>query len=108
MSTTAKQPSCTGRISIGRLQRSILKEDMPVSLVKRDGSIIKMHIKERHTFEGIERKRVEEVKPVDICAIVGFETRDTAGDIKEQLDLASIAIDEPTMNMLFTINDSPF
>ena len=103
--------SYTGRIAIGRLHRGVLKENMPVSLVKRDGSITKTRIKELHTFEGVGRRKVEEIQPGDICAIVGlegFEIGDTVADIENPEGLKSIAIDEPTMSMLFTINDSPF
>jgi GTP-binding protein len=103
--------SYTGRIAIGRLHRGVLKENMPVSLVKRDGSITKTRIKELHTFEGVGRRRVEEIQAGDICAIVGlegFEIGDTVADIENPEGLKSIAIDEPTMSMLFTINDSPF
>ncbi|SDG55566.1 translational GTPase TypA [Psychroflexus sediminis] len=103
--------SYTGRIAIGRLHRGTLKENMPVSLVKRDGSITKTRIKELHTFEGVGRRRVEEIQAGDICAIVGlegFEIGDTVADIENPEGLKSIAIDEPTMSMLFTINDSPF
>ena len=103
--------SYTGRIAIGRLHRGILKENMPVSLVKRDGTISKTRIKELYTFEGVGRRRVEEIQPGDICAIVGlegFEIGDTVADIENPEALKSIAIDEPTMSMLFTINDSPF
>ncbi|GGE19414.1 translational GTPase TypA [Psychroflexus salis] len=103
--------SYTGRIAIGRLHRGVLKENMPVSLVKRDGTISKTRIKELHTFEGVGRRRVEEIQPGDICAIVGlegFEIGDTIADIENPEALKSIAIDEPTMSMLFTINDSPF
>lgn len=101
----------TGRIAIGRLERGVLKEGMPISLVKRDGSIVKSRIKELHTFEGLGRKKVTEVIAGDICAIVGvegFEIGDTISDHENPEGLASIAIDEPTMSMLFTINDSPF
>jgi len=101
----------TGRIAIGRLERGILKEGMPISLVKRDGSVMKSRIKELHTFEGLGRKKVEQVIAGDICAIVGvegFEIGDTIADHENPEGLASIAIDEPTMSMLFTINDSPF
>ncbi|CAM2753022.1 GTP-binding protein [Flavobacterium succinicans] len=101
----------TGRIAIGRLERGVLKEGMPISLVKRDGSISKSKIKELHTFEGLGRKKVEQVIAGDICAIVGvegFEIGDTISDFENPEGLASIAIDEPTMSMLFTINDSPF
>ena len=103
--------SFTGRIAIGRLNRGELKENMPVSLVKRDGSIKKTRIKELHTFDGLGRKKVESVQAGDICAIVGlegFEIGDTVADIENPEGLATIAIDEPTMSMLFSINDSPF
>jgi GTP-binding protein len=103
--------SFTGRIAIGRLQRGVLREGMNISLVKRDGKIIKSKIKELHTFEGLGRKKVEEVIAGDICALVGlegFEIGDTVADWENPEALATIAIDEPTMSMLFTINDSPF
>lgn len=103
--------SFTGRIAIGRLQRGMLKEGMNISLVKRDGKIIKSKIKELHTFEGLGRKKVAEVTAGDICALVGlegFEIGDTVADFENPEALATIAIDEPTMSMLFTINDSPF
>ncbi len=103
--------SFTGRIAIGRLQRGVLREGMNISLVKRDGKIIKSKIKELHTFEGLGRKKVEEVVAGDICALVGlegFEIGDTVADFENPEALATIAIDEPTMSMLFTINDSPF
>ena len=101
----------TGRIAIGRLERGVLREGMPISLVKRDGVIIKSRIKELHTFEGLGRKKVQEVIAGDICAIIGvegFEIGDTIADFENPEALKSIAIDEPTMSMLFTINDSPF
>jgi len=103
--------SFTGRIAIGRLTRGELKEGQRVSLCKADGSIVKTKIKELYTFEGLGRKRVESVEKGDICAIVGlegFEIGDTVADIEEPEALKTIAIDEPTMSMLFTINDSPF
>lgn len=103
--------SFTGRIAIGRLERGVLKEGMPISLVKRDGKILKSRIKELHTFEGLGRKKVSEVIAGDICAIVGiegFEIGDTVADFENPEALKTIAIDEPTMSMLFTINDSPF
>ena len=101
----------TGRIAIGRLERGVLKEGMPISLCKRDGVIMKSRIKELHTFEGLGRKKVQEVLAGDICAIVGvegFEIGDTIADYENPEALQTIAIDEPTMSMLFTINDSPF
>jgi len=103
--------SFTGRIAIGRLQRGTLKTGMQVALVKRDGSIVKTKIKELHTFEGLGRKKVEEVQAGDICALVGlegFEIGDTVADLENPEGMKTIAIDEPTMSMLFTINDSPF
>lgn len=103
--------SFTGRIAIGRLQRGTIKEGMQVSLVKRDGSIKKTKIKELHVFEGLGRRKTEEVQAGDICAIVGlegFEIGDTVADVENPEALKTIAIDEPTMSMLFTINDSPF
>jgi len=103
--------SFTGRIAIGRLTRGTLKANQQISLVKRDGAIVKSKIKELHTFEGLGRKKVEEVQVGDICAIVGlegFEIGDTVADIENPEGLKTIAIDEPTMSMLFTINDSPF
>ncbi len=109
--TSLDYSSYTGRIAIGRVQRGILKENMPISLVKRDGTIVKSRVKELHTFEGLGRKRTTEVQPGDICALVGlegFEIGDTIADIDNPEALKSMPIDEPTMSMLFTINDSPF
>ncbi len=109
--TSLDYSSFTGRIAIGRLTRGGLKEGMQVSLCKRDGKIVKSRIKELHLFEGIGRVKVSEVKTGDICAIVGlegFEIGDTIADAENPEPLATIAIDEPTMSMLFTINDSPF
>ncbi len=103
--------SFTGRIAIGRLQRGTLKEGMQIALVKRDGTKMKSKIKELHTFEGLGRKKVAEVQAGDICALVGlegFEIGDTVADAENPEALKTIAIDEPTMSMLFTINDSPF
>ena len=103
--------SFTGRIAIGRLQRGVLKEGMQIALVKRDGTKVKSKIKELHTFEGLGRKKVTEVHAGDICALVGlegFEIGDTVADAENPEALKTIAIDEPTMSMLFTINDSPF
>ncbi|WP_205677177.1 translational GTPase TypA [Antarcticibacterium arcticum] len=103
--------SFTGRIAIGRLQRGTLKEGMQVALVKRDGTIKKTKIKELFTFEGLGKKKVKEVIAGDICALVGlegFEIGDTVADVENPEGLKTIAIDEPTMSMLFTINDSPF
>jgi len=101
----------TGRIAIGRLQRGTLTANMPVSLVNREGTITKARIKELNLFDGLGRQEVEEVKAGDICALIGlenFEIGDTVADALEPEALPTIAIDEPTMSMLFTINDSPF
>ena len=103
--------SYTGRIAIGRLQRGQLKPGMPVALVNRDGDISKQRIKELNLFDGLGRKKVEEVNAGDICAVIGleqFEIGDTIADAENPEALPTIAIDEPTMSMLFTINDSPF
>ncbi len=100
-----------GRIAVGRVHRGTIKEGMPISLCKRDGSIVKTKIKELNTFEGLGRKKVDEVSCGDICAIIGienFDIGDTIADIEKPEALPTIAIDEPTMSMLFTINDSPF
>jgi len=109
--TSLDYSSFTGRIAIGRLQRGKLTTGMNISLVKRDNSTIKSKIKELHIFEGLGRVKVNEVVAGDICAIVGldnFEIGDTIADLENPEALKSIAIDEPTMSMLFTINDSPF
>jgi GTP-binding protein len=103
--------SFIGRIAIGRLFRGKLKAGMPVALVKRDGTIIKSRIKELMLFEGMGKVKVEEVNAGDICAVVGiegFEIGDTLADIDNPEAMKLISIDEPTMSMLFTINDSPF
>ena len=101
----------TGRIAIGRVHRGTLTEGTNITLVNRNGEESKMRIKELHTFEGLGRKRAESVSSGDICAIVGlekFEIGDTICDFENPEALPPIAIDEPTMSMLFTINDSPF
>ncbi len=103
--------SYVGRIAIGRVHRGTLREGMDVALCKKDGSVIKQRIKELHTFEGMGRKKVQEVSSGDICAIVGFdnfEIGDTVSLLENPEPLPRIAIDEPTMSMTFTINDSPF
>jgi len=103
--------SYTGRIAIGRLTRGSLKENQPISLVKKGDKIEKYRVKDLYVFEGVARKKVKEVETGDICAIVGlegFDIGDTIADAENPEALPSIAIDEPTMSMLFTINDSPF
>lgn len=109
--TSLEYSSYVGRIAVGRVVRGTLKEGMPVSLVKRDGSITKTKIKGLMTFEGLTKAKAEEVKCGDICAITGldgFDIGDTVADYENPEALPTIAVDEPTMSMLFTINDSPF
>jgi GTP-binding protein len=108
--TSLDYSSFVGRIAIGRVARGVIKENQPVSLVKRDGTIQKSRIKELYTFEGLGKVRVQEVSSGDICAVVGidgFDIGDTIADFDKPEQLAVIKIDEPTMNMLFTINNSP-
>ena len=103
--------SFTGRIAIGRLQRGELNSNMNISLVDRNGKISHSKIKEINVFDGLSRKKVESVIPGDICALIGlenFEIGDTIADYESPEPLPSIKIDEPTMSMLFTINNSPF
>lgn len=100
-----------GRIAVGRVHRGTLKDGMAVTLAKKDGSKVKTKIKELHTFIGMGHQKTNEVKSGDICALIGidgFEIGDTICDIENPEALKPIAIDEPTMSMTFTINDSPF
>ena len=109
--TSLDYSSYTGRIAVGRVHRGTLRTGMDVTLAKRDGSFTKTRIKELDTFEGMGRKKVESVSSGDICAIIGiegFEIGDTICDFENPEALPPIAIDEPTMSMTFTINDSPF
>ncbi|MEE1385431.1 translational GTPase TypA [Prevotella sp.] len=109
--TSLDYSSYTGRIAVGRVHRGTLAEGMNVTISHRDGKLEKTKIKEIHVFEGMGQKKVEEVHSGDICAIVGlenFEIGDTICDFENPEPLPPIAIDEPTMSMLFTINDSPF
>ncbi|MBQ8264999.1 MAG: translational GTPase TypA [Bacteroides sp.] len=109
--TSLDYSAYTGRIAVGRVHRGTLKEGMSITLAKRDGTFVKSKIKELNTFEGLGRKKVESVSSGDICAIIGvegFEIGDTICDFENPEALPPIAIDEPTMSMLFTINDSPF
>ncbi len=109
--TSLDYSSFVGRIAIGRVERGSIKEGQPVSLVKRDGSIQKSRIKELFTFEGLGKIRVKEARSGDIAAVVGidgFEIGDTIADFEAPEGLAKISIDEPTMSMFFTINNSPF
>ncbi len=109
--TSLDYSSFTGRIAIGRILRGSVKVNQPISLVKRDGSIQKSRVKELYVFEGLGKMKVEEVGAGDICAIMGiegFEIGDTVADFENPEGLTPINIDEPTMNMLFCINNSPF
>ena len=109
--TSLDYSSYTGRIAVGRVHRGTINEGMNITLAKRDGRMIKSKIKEVHTFEGLGRKKVQSVSSGDICAVIGiegFEIGDTICDFENPEALPPIAIDEPTMSMLFTINDSPF
>ena len=109
--TSIDYSSYTGRIAVGRLARGEMREGMNVSLVKRDGTIKKSKIKELYVFEGLGKVKVPQALGGDICAVSGiddFEIGDTIADFEAPEALPTIAIDEPTMSMLFTINDSPF
>ncbi|MBW7844556.1 MAG: translational GTPase TypA [Bacteroidia bacterium] len=109
--TSLDYSSFTGRIAIGRILRGSIKVNQPISLVKRDGKIEKSRVKELYVFEGLGKIKVEEVHAGDICAVMGiegFEIGDTIADFENPEGLTPIAIDEPTMNMLFCINNSPF
>ncbi|EAS19349.1 translational GTPase TypA [Nonlabens mediterrranea] len=101
----------TGRIAIGRIKRGSIKEGQNVTLCKRDGSMTKTKVKEVYVFDGMGKAKAQEVMAGDICAIVGlegFEIGDSVADFENPEAMETIAIDEPTMSMLFTINDSPF
>ena len=100
-----------GRIAIGRVHRGSLSPGQPISLMKKDGKIEKSRIKELYVFDGLEKIKAEKVEAGDICAVVGiegFDIGDTIADFENPEALPAISIDEPTMSMLFTINDSPF
>lgn len=109
--TSLDYSAFVGRIAIGRVHRGTLKENAVMALVKSDGSVKRVRIKELHTFEGLGKQKVSEVQCGDICAVTGledFEIGDTLTDAENPEALTRIAVDEPTMNMLFTINNSPF
>ncbi len=109
--TSLDYSSYVGRIAIGRVHRGEIREGMDIGLCKKDGTVVKQRIKELHTFEGMGRKKTTSVKSGDICALVGlegFEIGDTVTTVDNPEPLPRIAIDEPTMSMTFTINDSPF
>ena len=109
--TSLDYSNYTGRIAVGRVHRGTLREGMNITVAHRDGSMEKTRIKELHTFTGMGRQRIQEVGSGDICAIIGlehFEIGHTICDAENPEPLPTISIDEPTMSMLFTINDSPF
>lgn len=110
--TSLEYSSYIGRVAIGRMHRGTIKAGQQIALVKRDTkAIVKSRVKDLYVFEGFEKLKVDEVKSGEICAIVGlegFEIGDTVADVEKPEGMKSIAIDEPTMSMLFTINNSPF
>ena len=109
--TSLDYSNYTGRIAVGRVHRGTIAEGMNVTIAHRDGTSEKVKIKEVHTFEGMGRQKTDAVKSGDICAVIGlerFEIGETICDFESPERLPTIAIDEPTMSMLFTINDSPF
>src|SRR5215467_8286946 len=109
--TSLDYSSFLGRIAIGKVTRGTIKENQPISLVQADGSIKKARAKELYVFEGMGKKKVDEVIAGDLCAVVGvedFNIGDTIADFENPEGLPVISVDEPTMNMLFSINNSPF
>ena len=109
--TSLDYSNYTGRIAVGRVHRGVLRDGMNITICHRDGTQEKTKIKELHTFEGIGHRRTDMMESGDICAVVGlekFEIGDTIADFENPEPLPPIAVDEPTMSMLFTINDSPF
>ena len=109
--TSLEYSSYIGRVAIGRMHRGSIRAGQPIALVKREGKgVVKSRVKDLYVFEGFEKQKVDEVKAGEICALVGledFEIGDTVADIENPEAMKSIAIDEPTMSMLFTINNSP-
>ncbi|MBR5850843.1 MAG: translational GTPase TypA [Alistipes sp.] len=109
--TSLEYSAYTGRSAVGKLTRGVLRAGQPVTLAKRDGSLVKSRIKELMVFEGLTKRKVEEVGCGEICSLLGiegFDIGDTICDFENPEPLPPIAIDEPTMSMLFTINNSPF
>ena len=109
--TSLDYSSYTGRIAVGRVHRGTLKDGQSITICHRDGTQERTKIKELHTFEGMGHKKTDHVDSGDICAVIGlekFEIGDTIADFENPEPLPPIAVDEPTMSMLFTINDSPF
>jgi GTP-binding protein len=111
MITSLEYSAYIGRVAIGRVQRGSVAQGQQIALVKRDGKVVKTRIKEVYIFEGFDKTKVERVGAGEICVLVGlegFEIGDTVADVEKPEALKSISIDEPTMSMLFTINNSPF
>ena len=109
--TSLDYSSYTGRIAVGRVHRGTIRNGTNITICHRDGTQEKTKIKELHTFEGMGHKKTDAVSSGDICAVIGlerFEIGDTISDFEHPEPLPPIAVDEPTMSMLFTINDSPF
>jgi len=109
--TSLDYSSFLGRIAVGRVARGVIKDNQPLSLMKLDGSVQKSRVKELYVFEGLGKKKVSEVSAGDICAVVGiegFNIGETLADFENPEALAVISVDEPTMNMQFSINNSPF
>src|SRR3954470_15803660 len=109
--TSLDYSSFLGRIAIGKVSRGVIKENQPIALVQADGKIKKSRVKELYVFEGMGKKKVTEVIAGDLCAVVGiedFNIGDTIADAETPEALPVISVDEPTMNMLFSINNSPF
>ncbi len=110
--TSLEYSSYIGRVAIGRVHRGMIRPGQPVALVKRGShAVVKSRLKDVYIFEGFEKQKVDDVKAGEICALVGlegFEIGDTVADVENPEPMKSIAIDEPTMSMLFTINNSPF
>jgi GTP-binding protein len=109
--TSLDYSSFLGRIAVGKVTRGTIRENQPIALMQADGTIKKQRIKELHVFEGMAKKKVSEVKTGDLCAVVGledFNIGDTIADAEQPEALPVISVDEPTMSMLFSINNSPF
>lgn len=109
--TSLDYSSFLGRIAVGKVARGVIKDNQPLSLMKLDGSVQKSRVKELYVFEGLGKKKVNEVSAGDICAVVGiegFNIGETLADFENPEALAVISVDEPTMNMQFSINNSPF
>ncbi|HEU5365656.1 MAG TPA: translational GTPase TypA [Hanamia sp.] len=109
--TSLDYSSFLGRIAVGKVARGVIKDNQPLSLMKLDGTIQKTRVKELYVFEGLGKKKVNEVKAGDICAVVGvegFNIGETLADFENPEALPVISVDEPTMNMQFSINNSPF